>query len=260
MSTEAQKENVPPPPAAPDVAEAPPSAAPSAPAAGKTEGRREVSTISFSYLPLEDAEEGAKAIYSQAGTASVSQPQAAAAMSMSQTSSAFRGRLSAMKLFGLMDYEQGRIQLTDLGRAISDPHTTLEARVEAFLRVPLYEKYASLHDGHGLPNAPALEAEFISFGVSSKQADRARQVFDRSAKYAGFIKPGTNRFVRPIIGARPPASSSEAAPAAGADSPQRTETRAGGGGDGSGNDVDPVIRALVQRFPRLGLRGVLMSK
>jgi hypothetical protein len=252
MNAEAQKENettaaIP----ATETLDAPPSPAVALPpSADKAGARREISSIAFPYLPLEDAEEGAKAIYSEAGTASVSQPQAAAAMSMSQTSSAFRGRLAAMKIYGLMEYDQGRIQLTDLGRAIADPHAALDARVEAFLRVPLYEKYSSLHDGHQLPKPAALQAEFISFGVSTKQADRARQVFDRSAKHAGFIKPGTNRFVRPITGSRAPGPSAETAASSTSDPVQRNDFR--GGGDGGGNDVDPVIRALVQKIPPPG--------
>ncbi len=229
----------------------PPNSESSRPPPGKAEVRREISTIAFPYLPLEEAEEGAKAIYSEAGTASVSQPQAAAAMNMSQTSSAFRGRLAAMKLYGLMEYDQGRIQLTDLGRAISDPHAALDARVEAFLRVPLYDKYASIHDGHLLPKAAALEAEFISFGVSSKQADRARQVFDRSAKHAGFIKPG-GRFVRPITSARAPTPSSDTSALPAGDPVQRIEPRGSNGGGDGGNELDPVIRALVQKIPPPG--------
>jgi hypothetical protein len=37
-------------------------------------------------------------------------------------------------------------------------------------------------------------------GVSPKQTGRARQVFQKSAQYAGYIDPATSRFIRPGIG------------------------------------------------------------
>jgi hypothetical protein len=250
MAEEAQKTNEVPEPDSEDISDEQPRGAAqgSESPAEKTQSRRELSSIAFAYNSMDDAEDGAKEIYSRAGTTSLTQPQAAAAMNTSHTSSAFRARLAAMKLFGLLEYDQGRIQLTELGRAIADPHSALEARVEAFLRVPLYQKYTSLHDGHILPKSQALESEFVALGVARKQAERARQVFERSARHAGFVRAGSDRFVRPITASRAASGPKD-------DPPQkdgRREEVTTGGGGGGGDDLDPVVRALVQKIPPPG--------
>jgi hypothetical protein len=46
-----------------------------------------------------------------------------------------------------------------------------------------------------LPPAAALEREMVALGVSEKQKERARQVFERSAEQAGFFEHGKNRLV-----------------------------------------------------------------
>jgi hypothetical protein len=164
--------------------------------------RREVSSIAFPYVNLESAEHGAKAIFGSASTTEITYAQAAGAMNASATSSGFRGDIAAMKLFGLLEGDQGRLRLTDLGRAIAEPGTTEAARVEAFDRIPLYQRLKANHNGKTLPKAQALEREIIELGVAAKQAERARQVFERSARHAGYIKPGSDRFVEPILPAR----------------------------------------------------------
>ena len=41
-----------------------------------------------------------------------------------------------------------------------------------------------------MPPAAALEREMVELGVSPKQKDKARQVFERSAEQAGFFATG----------------------------------------------------------------------
>ena len=117
------------------------------------ERRREQSSISFPY-----AEDGARAIFDKAGTAEIDVVQAANAMKQSPTSSTFRGRMAGMKLFGLVDTDQGRARLTALGRAIAEEHSAATARVEAFLRIPLYERIKANHYGRTLPHHPSVSA------------------------------------------------------------------------------------------------------
>lgn len=247
MQSEAQTENV------SDAFEPEGSTERQSPSA--RELKRERSTIDFPYLNLEECEEGAKELFRAAGTADVTHAQAASAMDQSATSSAFRLRLSAMRMFGLLDGEGGRLRLTPLGRSIAEAQTALDARVEAFLRIQLYQAVVQSHEGRTLPGARALETEFIQLGVAKKQAERARQVFDRSARHAGFLKQGSDRFVTPITqGKRPEAAEAEDDDTAEGRAKDQQQKAKGGSGGGGGDDsnLDPVIRALVQKLPPPG--------
>ncbi len=161
--------------------------------------RRETSTIQFPYINLEDSESGARALFKRAGTAEIGMAQAAAALDNSVTSSTFRTTLAAMKMFGLVTTDDGRVRLTPLGRAISETPTAEAARVDAFQRIPLYARIKENHNGRTLPKSGALEQELIGLGVATKQAPKARQVFERSARFARFLVAGSDRFVEPIV-------------------------------------------------------------
>jgi hypothetical protein len=221
-------------------------APPAVAAAAAAAVARQRSTIEFPYVNLEDCEESAVAIFSEAGMTELSVTQAAAAMGTTVDSSSFRVKLSAMRLFGLLTVEQQRVGLTQLAREICENDTKARARVTAFLNVPLYVRLVQEHEGHTLPQAPALEKEIISYGVGAKVADRARQAFDKSAKHANFIRPGSDRFVTPIL-ASPRAETKSA-------TTETQEQSAPGSGDGDGPDdgVDPVIKALVAKIPPTG--------
>ncbi|MGD9814652.1 MAG: hypothetical protein AB7Q23_14275 [Hyphomonadaceae bacterium] len=77
-------------------------------------------------------------------------------------------------------------------------------------------------------------------GVSEKQKDRARQVFERSAEQAGYFEHGKNKLVAPGVqqGAR--------------QENKREDEKRGGGGGGGGDDVDPIIKGLLARLPPTG--------
>jgi hypothetical protein len=67
------------------------------------------------------------------------------------------------------------------------------------MAVPLYSAIYEKYKGHLLPPMKALEREMLSLGVSSKQTDKARQAFERSARQAGFFEAGDDRLVRPRL-------------------------------------------------------------
>jgi hypothetical protein len=96
----------------------------------------------------------------------------------------------------------------------------------------MYEQYR----GQVLPPPPAIERHMEQLGVSPKQKGRARQVFQSSARYAGFVDPANGRFIRPGTG-----SESERPP---------KPRDAGGGGDEP--PLDPLIAALIQKLPAAG--------
>jgi hypothetical protein len=77
-----------------------------------------------------------------------------------------------------------------------DPHLGPQARVQAFLTVPLYKALFENYRGFTLPRDVALEQQMVSLGVATKQKQKARQAFQRSAEQAGFFAHGRNKLVR----------------------------------------------------------------
>lgn len=213
---------------------------PVATAASTTGAERQRSTIGFPYVDLAAATELAKAIFDNVAGGECDDDQLAAWTSQSAKSSGFRTQVYGARMFGVVAGEAGRHRVTELGKAIIDPHQEREAKVRAFLSVPLYAALFEKFKSGMLPPAAALEREIEGLGVASKQKDRARQVFERSADQAGFFEHGRNRLVQPGVTAatgKPPAEE------------QKGKGSNGGGG---GDDLDPLIGALLQKLPKAG--------
>jgi hypothetical protein len=163
----------------------------------QSETRRERSTIEFPYLSLDDSVEIAETIHKVFGT-SCQREQLAAQLGQSPTGGGFNLRLGTAKMFGILTYERGTISLTELGMRVSDPQQEKAARAEAFLKIELYKALFEKYNGKALPSTSSgLEAEIATLGVAPKQKERARQVFQRSAKEAGFFWSGSDRLVLP---------------------------------------------------------------
>lgn len=80
-------------------------------------------------------------------------------------------------------------------------------------------------------------------GISPKQKERAQQTFLKSATYAGFIDPGTGRFVKPGVREE------------GSVVTERTTDQVDTGGSGGGGEpprIDPIIQGLLSRLPKSG--------
>lgn len=215
-----------------------------APSIGK-KGRLQ-SSIQFPYGDLEMSIAVAESMH-RSGYQECAPDQLAAAMNQQVSSGNFRQKVSAARIFGLINTSPGRVALTELGYRVLDPAQQRGARVEAFLTVELYRKVYDAFRGKQLPPRPAaLERTFENFGVSPKQTDKARHAFDRSAKQAGFFDHGNDRLVEPgDIPAQPtpPAQETHEAPTVGK----------GSGGSGGGGEIppqlDPLIVALLHKMP-----------
>jgi hypothetical protein len=212
-------------------------------AAGADADKRERSTIQFPYNDLDDAVSIAKAIHENAGT-ECTIDQLAAYLKVSITSGAFRVRTANASTFGLTENERGAIRLTDIGRRIADANQEAAARVDAFLTVPLYASIYNHFKGYTLPGAAALEKYMRDVGVSSKQTDKARQAFARSAKQAGFFAHGEDRLVRPAGPGTKPIGSK-------GDLKKHDEGTRNGSGNGGGSG-DSLIQALIDKLPEKG--------
>lgn len=217
--------------------------------------QRDQSTISFPYGDLEDGISVAQAILSKGGVP-CEPDQLAAALGQS-ISGNFRMKVATARTFGLIETVQGKYKLTDLGFEIVDKQREKAARVEAFLKVPLYKKLYEDFRNRTLPPRPAaLENTLISFGVAPKQKERARQAFDRSAQQAGFFdQGGKDRLIRPVTAGlaseQPPLSGAEAI-----DFPDEAPANLGsGGGNGGGGgnrhgQRHPFIQGLLDTLPQ----------
>jgi hypothetical protein len=209
----------------------------------KEEGKRERSTIEFPYMGLEDAMAVAKGIHDTTGSSVCQHDQLAAALGLSMNSSGYRMRLSAARLFGVIDADRGGggVKLTDLGQTIADPTRQREAKARAFLNVPLFKKLYENNRGKMLPPAAALEREMAGLGVAQKQTERARQVFQRSAEVAGFFEMDRSRLIMPVGVGETNAPVSE--------EKKEIEKPGNGGGNKPPPGMHPFIEGLLKTLP-----------
>ncbi len=202
---------------------------------GSSPGRkRDRTLIEFPYTDLTRAEQMTSALALAGGKVWVEQTQLAVAMDMSVGGGTFRGRLSAAKMFGFIETEAGKVRISDLGLLLLDEQTSRSAKVEGFLRVPLYKAMYDSYNGFALPPAAAIERQMQTMGVPPKQAERARQAFASSAQAAGFIA-SNGRFSKPHL-----------APVPVRDDGDVMDRHGGGGGGGGGNDDPPVTEKALE--------------
>lgn len=187
------------------------------------------STIVFPYLDLDTAVAVARAVYERAGLGDCEVDELAAQMQQT-VSGAFRLKTATAKTFGVLEKgDRGSFKLSDLGRRIVSPETEDGARVDAFLNIPLYKAIFEKYRGHLLPPTKALEREMVNLGVAPKQADKARQTFERSARQADFFGHSEGRLVQPRLDRNPSQETSAPQPAPAATRPVADEPRKGGG-------------------------------
>lgn len=213
---------------------------------------RQRSTISFPYMDLGAAVTAATTLHDKAGHDQCSLQQLSAWMGTTTTSSTFRVQVGATRLFGFIDSDGPEsYRLSMLGRRLVDPQQEKRAKVEAFLNVPLFNALYESHKDGVLPPTAALEREIAALGVSEKQKDRARQVFERSAELSGFFEHGKTRLVMPAFKGAGNGGESLASP------PLPPTPPGSGGNNGSGDggttlDLDPLLIALLQKIPKSG--------
>lgn len=208
------------------------------------DGKNDRSTIAFPYLDLDAGIEVSRGIYQRAGLGACEIDELAAQMGQT-VSGAFRMKAAAARAFGLAEKDgRGSYKLTELGRQVVSPDGEGEARAAAFLNVALYKQVFEKYRGHLLPPVKALEREMIAMGVAPKQADKARQAFDRSARQAGFFAHGEDRLVQPRFG--PPPETRRVDPT---ESPAPAPTAQLGAGGGGTNDLHPFIQGLLKTLP-----------
>ena len=163
--------------------------------ANNDERRWKRGSIEFPYSDIGRAQELVRTLYER-GSGSAEYQQLAAWMNQTVKSGSFRAWLSAARLFGFVESDREVVKITNEGHSVLEPASAEREKAQAFLRVPLFRKMYEIYGGHVLPGAPAIEKQVIELGVPPKQRARARQVFQKSARLAGYLTE-SNRLVKP---------------------------------------------------------------
>lgn len=216
----------------------------------------ERSTIAFPYYDLESAAEVARAAYKRSGLSPCPLDELAAQQGVTMSGN-FRLKNSAARIFGFIGKDTASsVTLTDLGARLVSAESEAEARAAAFLTVPLYSQIFEKYRGKLLPPTKALEREMITLGVAPKQAAKARQVFQSSAKFAGFFNSGEDRLVRPRVAGTPvTAELGEAPETLRLDRQESPDLDSGcgnnrrGNSGGGGDGYHPFVQGLLQTMP-----------
>jgi hypothetical protein len=207
---------------------------------------RQRSTIQFPYGSLNDAKDFAKNIFDGGGQQGTPDQVAAWTGHQIVDSGAFRTKLATARIFGVVNVARHLISLTELGHDIIDVKRERQARAHAFLHVPLYRAIYEKYRGKMLPGDKPLENEFVLLGVAHKQADKARQAFQRSAEQAGFFAQGRDHLIMPAnISA--PDKVKDATNADRGDPPAVTLPQGNPGPNYT--ELHPFIRGLLEALP-----------
>lgn len=211
---------------------------------------KDASSVTFPYDDLDSAIGVARGVHARGGRCAPDELAAELRYS-GVNNGAFRLRVASARHFNLINTARGNIELSALGQRVVDPQQEAAARAESFLAVTVYRQIYERFRGGTLPPANGLERVLAELGVSVKQTDKARQVFQRSAQQGGYFNSGQDRLVAPAI--------SRTA----TEDVRREEGRQGGGGnDGGGGDdgvwqmppafSESLIRGLIEKLPTPG--------
>lgn len=225
------------------------------------------SDVAFPYYSLDKSIEVPKLIHERAG-GRCGRGQLAGLLGYSGVKNGgFLTRMSAAKMFGLIEENGEAITLTDRAKKILSPvrpSDAEQAKLDAFLSVELFRKVFEDFDGHTLPAADGLSNLFLTQYkiVPNQVAPALRNLMD-SAESAGLFKVAGNRskLIRPLIrndGIPPPPTPAPTGDDHHDESGRRQRSTARSGGDGPGQSgpdlsgVHPALIGLIQNLPPVG--------
>lgn len=163
----------------------------------KTGKPRPKSGVSVPYYDLDQSIAVAKAIHEQAG-GSCTREQMAQLLKYSGTNNGgFLTRISAAKLFGLVEESGESIRITHRAKNILSPVMPTDAdcaKVEAFLSVDFFSKFYERFKGTTLPQEAGIKNLLLNTYsvVPGRIVPSLRSLMD-SAEQAGFFKTSGNR-------------------------------------------------------------------
>lgn len=242
------------------------------PSKAKAVAPRPRSEVAFPYFSLDKSIEVPKVIHERAGGRCGRGQLAGMLGYKGVKNGGFLTRVSAAKMFGLIEESGETIALTARAKKILSPvrpSDAEQAKLDAFMSVELFRKVFEDFDGHTLPTADGLSNLFLTqYKVVPKQVALALRNLMDSAESAGlFDVGGRTKLIRPLIrnegAATPPP-----APLPKPTDDDRHEDQdgsnrqrnAGRNGNGSGGGhtgadltgVHPALVGLIQNLPPLG--------
>ena len=154
------------------------------------------SSVSFPYYHLESCIEIVGAVHAVGG-GECEWNQLAAHLGQAPNGGSFRQKMISARTYGLLEYADGRVILAETGHQCIDDVTSKSGFVAAFLNVPLFKLMFDKLDGQKMPPPKAIEQQMKDLGVAPKQAAKTRQLFLRSARFAGFFEISPDRMTKP---------------------------------------------------------------
>lgn len=195
------------------------------------------SDLKFPVYTLIDALAVPRVVHEKAGGAASTEQLAAYLEYKSPNNGAFVDRVSAARLFGLVDRIGSEYVLTARAKQILMPESDEQARqalVEAFMAVPLFKAVYEAFRGTDLPQGIGMKNALLNrFHVVANRSDVAERTLMKSAEAAGLFSVRGNRsqlIIPPLGRVHSPAPSDDGG----------LDGGSGGGGNGSGgNDGGP---------------------
>ncbi|CUJ56263.1 hypothetical protein HMPREF3069_09860 [Achromobacter xylosoxidans] len=224
------------------------------------------SGVSFPYFSLDKSIDVPRVIHDKAGGRCGRGQLAGLLNYKGIKNGGFLTRISAAKMFGLIEESGDSITLTDRARKILSPVFPAEAqqaKLDAFMSVELYRKVFENFDGHTLPSADGLSNLFLTqYKIVPNQVGTALRNLMDSAESAGLFQVGgKSKLILPIIRAQtaaiaidPPAQE-DSSQVGDQDPMERTNsygTRARPSIDAELDGVHPALSGLLQTLPPVG--------
>lgn len=223
------------------------------------------SAIGFPYFSLDRSIEVARVIHERAG-GRCDRAQLASLLGYSGVKNGgFLTRLSAAKMFGLVEVAGESVALTDRAKKVISPvrdSDAARAKLDSFFEVELFRRVYEDNEGHSLPHEVGLKNKFVNdYKIVPNQVDTALRTLMESAQSAGMfdLHGNRSRMILPIIAdaakpARdlPPAADQAASESGGKSAQESGKTGGGGGGGGEPPNVHPALMGLIQTLPPVG--------
>lgn len=214
---------------------------------------RPKSGVSVPYYDINQSIAVATAIHEQGG-GSCSREQLATLLKYSGTNNGgFLTRVSAAKMFGLVDESSETLRVSQRGRTILAPVMPVDAeraKVDAFLAVDFFAKFYERFKGTTLPQEAGLKNLLENtYAIVPGRLVASLRVLMDSADQAGFFKTAGNRsrMVMPLSSNGNPAGAQPASEQSsktehnvdgkGHQQSHKQERHGGSGGDGTGDGI-----------------------
>lgn len=119
----------------------------------------------------------------------------AQALGMSEKTNSYRAKISTLRQYGLISGAQGTLKLTPVSNDYLYPtedEQKKNAKIEAFLSVPLHKKIIEKYENQALPQVDRLANVLLGkeFGLTRNTKDSAVEIFVKSLEQLNLLTNG----------------------------------------------------------------------